>query len=167
MSKPSAARKTFAFSQRTLRSSVQPISYLMAEALSNPGLISLAAGLVDYETLPGGEAAELAARVLGDQKGARIALQYGTTDGLKALRKHLLDHMAELDGTTAEHLGASIDDVIVSTGSQELLYLITSVLVDPGDVVITGWPSYFVYTGTLEAYCMDCKAKTSEETRST
>jgi 2-aminoadipate transaminase len=39
----------------------------------------------------------------------------------------------------------------VSTGSQQMLFLLSDVLLDPGDVVITAWPSYFVYTGTLEA----------------
>ncbi|MHC4983800.1 MAG: aminotransferase-like domain-containing protein [Planctomycetota bacterium] len=123
----------------------------MAQAVTNPGIISLAAGLVDYETLPGDAAAGLAGGILRDRRHAQMALQYGTTDGLKALRKRLLDHLAGLDGIAPEALGATIDEIIISTGSQELLYLITSVLVDPGDIVITGWPSYFVYTGTLEA----------------
>ncbi|HUT57794.1 MAG TPA: PLP-dependent aminotransferase family protein [Phycisphaerae bacterium] len=146
-----ATKTPLALSQRALRSTDQPISYLMAQAVTNPHVISLAAGFVDYETLPGEALAEAVARVLADPRGARISLQYGTTEGLKALRKRLLDHMAELDGATPEALGATIDDLIVATGSQELLFLITGVLVDPGDIVITSWPSYFVYTGTLQA----------------
>jgi 2-aminoadipate transaminase len=57
--------------------------------------------------------------------------------------------MAALDGETAESLGAGIDELIVSTGSQEMLFLLADVLLDPGDIVLTGWPSYFVFTGTL------------------
>lgn len=123
----------------------------MAEAVGNPSLISLAAGLVDYETLPGAETAELAARILADEDHAKIALQYGTTDGLKSLRKRLVDHMAALDGETAESLGLDIEQLVVSTGSQEMLFLLADVLLDPGDIVLTGWPSYFVFTGTLES----------------
>jgi len=154
---------TFGFSQCAGRSRQQPISYLLTQALQNPALISLAAGLVDYETLPGKEAAQLLEQILRDDSHSKIALQYGTTEGLKALRKRLLDHLAALDNTTAEKFGATIDDVIVSTGSQELLYLITKVLIDPGDIVITGWPSYFVYTSTLEAAGAEIRAVDMDE----
>jgi 2-aminoadipate transaminase len=144
-------KKAFSFSRRARRSTVQPIGYLMAQAVQNPDLISLAAGLVDYDTLPGAEIADLADRVLRCEDYAKIALQYGTTEGLKALRKKLLDRMAGLDGLKPADLHASIDNVLISTGSQEMLFLLTAVLVDPGDIVLTGWPSYFVFGGTLEA----------------
>ncbi len=141
----------FLLAGRGQRCHEQPISYLMAEAVGNPALISLAAGLVDYDTLPGPETAELATRILADADHAKIALQYGTTDGLKSLRKRLLDHMAALDGETAESLNAHIEQLVVSTGSQEMLFLLADILLDPGDIVLTGWPSYFVFTGTLES----------------
>jgi 2-aminoadipate transaminase len=148
---PSDNTGGFRLAGRGQRCHEQPISYLMAEAVGNPALISLAAGLVDYDTLPGPETAELAARILADADHAKIALQYGTTDGLKSLRKRLLDHIAALDGETAESLSASIDELVISTGSQEMLFLLADILLDPGDIVLTGWPSYFVFTGTLES----------------
>lgn len=143
-------RTTFALSRTARRSRRQPISTLMTMAVNRPELISLAAGFVDYDTLPAAETGELLATILGDPARARPALQYGTTQGLAPLREALLEHLADLDSLPPEALG-NPDDVIVSTGSQELLYLLTQVLLDPGDVVLTGWPSYFVYTGTLEA----------------
>ncbi|MDH3584387.1 MAG: PLP-dependent aminotransferase family protein, partial [Phycisphaerae bacterium] len=131
----------------------QPISYLMAQAVDNPDIISLAAGLVDYPTLPAAEVAELARELLGaDDAAAKIPLQYGTTEGLAPLRQRLLEHMAELDGVDVDHFGATAEQMVVSTGSQQLLLLLTELLVDPGDVVITSWPSYFVYTGALESF---------------
>src|SRR5690606_21616378 len=51
-----------------------------------------------------------------------------------------------------EQLPGSPDDIVVTTGSQQLLHLLTDLLVDPGDVVVCGWPSYFVYTGALSAF---------------
>ena len=39
-------------SVRAERTGDQPISYYMQQAVENPHLISLAAGLVDYESLP-------------------------------------------------------------------------------------------------------------------
>lgn len=132
--------------------------------MSNPGIISLAAGLVDYETLPSAETRELVASLLTDDAVGRARLNYGTTLGLPALRQELIHHLARLDGQTPEQFGASADQVVVSNGSQQLLALLTDALVDPGDIVITAWPSYFVYTGVLvtagaEVRCVDCDEK--------
>jgi 2-aminoadipate transaminase len=41
--------------------------------------------------------------------------------------------------------------VIVTTGSQQMLYLVADALIDPGDVVIAANPSYFVFAGTLQS----------------
>ncbi len=142
---------SFRFSQRAARTTEAPISYLMAQAVSNPKLISLAAGLVDYDTLPASETAALLGKILADPAMAPKALQYGTTQGLADLRRMLLEHMAKLDGVATDELGASPDDVLITTGSQQLLFTITDTLVDAGDIVITEWPSYFVYTGMLRS----------------
>ena len=48
-------------------------------------------------------------------------------------------------------LSLTVDDVVVTTGSQQLLYLLGELLLDPGDIVITEAPSYFVYQGTLNS----------------
>jgi len=141
----------FGFSDRARRTHRQPISYLMAQAVTNPDLISLAAGLVDYDTLPAAEVRQLVDELLADPQAARAALQYGTTPGLRELREALLEHLAALDGVRPGQLAATPDDVIVTTGSQQLLLILTDVLVDPGDIVITAWPSYFVYAGVLGA----------------
>jgi len=141
----------FAFSARARRTRRQPISALMAQAVENAGVISLAAGLVDEATLPAEETARLAADLLGaDPRAARTALQYGTTEGLAPLRRALLEHLAALDGLGPDRLGASPDQVVVATGSQQLLFILADVLLDPGDIVVTAWPSYFVFTGALE-----------------
>jgi len=114
-------------------------------------MISLAAGLVDNSTLPVEEASRLLRELLADVPAAQAALQYGTTEGLPALRQALLEHLASLDGLDVQDLQATPDNLIVATGSQQLLYILTDILVDPGDIVITAWPSYFVYAGVLRA----------------
>jgi 2-aminoadipate transaminase len=48
-------------------------------------------------------------------------------------------------------LSVTAEDVVVTTGSQQLLYLLSELLLDPGDLVITEAPSYFVYQGTLSS----------------
>jgi len=150
--------KSFAFSQRGRRTSAQPISYLMAQAVDNPGVISLAAGLVDDRTLPARDTADLMGRLLGQVPAARTALQYGTTPGLAELRAGLLEHLAGLDGLDAGQMSATPDNVVISSGSQQLLFILSDVLIDPGDIVITAWPSYFVYTGTLQSMGAEVRA---------
>src|SRR5262249_20633955 len=66
-----------------------------------------------------------------------------------SFRDRLLARTLALDGRTARDLSLSAEDVVVSTGSQQLLCLISELLLNPGDIVITEAPSYFVYQGTL------------------
>jgi 2-aminoadipate transaminase len=134
-------------SQRARQTQEPPISYFMQQAVENPGLISLAAGLVDGLSLPGTEVLEAAEALLRRPESARLALQYGTTQGHAPLRDKIHAHLARLDGTTSPPFAA--EDIVVSTGSQQLLYLLGEMLFDPGDIVITEAPSYFVYHGIL------------------
>lgn len=138
-------------SHRAQRTADQPINYFMQQAVENPNLISLAAGLVDEGSLPAAEIADALAQIMGRAPSARAALQYGTTQGLAPLRGRLLDRFALADNVTAREMSLTTDDVIVTTGSQQLLYLVGELLLDPGDIVITEAPSYFVYQGTLES----------------
>src|SRR5437764_227748 len=80
---------------------------------------------------------------------ARAALQYGTTQGYAPLREHLVRRLCALDGATPADLSVTPNNVVITTGSQQLLYLLGEALLDPGDIVITEAPSYFVYQGTL------------------
>jgi 2-aminoadipate transaminase len=139
-------------SARSRRTADQPISYFMQQAVENPGLISLAAGLVDAATLPAEAVADAAAAVLADPALARAALQYGTTPGYAPLRDALLRRAAAADGLTPADLNLTADQVLLTSGSQQLLYLLTEALIDPGDLVITAAPSYFVYHGTLHSH---------------
>jgi 2-aminoadipate transaminase len=123
----------------------------MAQAVENPDVISLAAGLVDYATLPVRDALALAQETFGTEVSGRAALQYGTTQGLQALREAVLARLAALDGRQPGTIDVTPDDVVITTGSQQLLLILSDILMDPGDIAVTAWPSYFVFTGTLEA----------------
>lgn len=139
------------FSDRSRRTKDQPISYFMQQAVENPNLISLAAGLVDAESLPGEAIEEAFDHLLSRPQKARAALQYGTTQGYAPLRDKLLERFARTEGLSAQQLGLDAHDVVITTGSQQLLYLLSEMLLDPGDIVITEAPSYFVYQGTLNS----------------
>jgi len=135
------------FSEKAKRTGAPPISYLMAAAVTNRELISLAAGLVDYETLPAATTREALDRLLADPQRARQMLQYGPTEGLPRRREQVLDRY--LDG--AARRAVTVDEVVVGTGSQQLLYLLAEALLDPGDIVMLPAPSYFVFMGALES----------------
>ncbi|MCX6897201.1 MAG: PLP-dependent aminotransferase family protein [Verrucomicrobia bacterium] len=136
------------------RSSDPAISWLMKLTLDQPHLISLAAGFTDNETLPVAEVGALVAELVRDDNVARAALQYGSTAGDPELRKLTLDRVCAQDGI-APGVTLTADDVVITNGSQQLLYLLSEVLCDPGDIVLVEDPTYFVYLGICEALGID------------
>ncbi len=147
-----STQTAFGYSSRARNAVDQPISYLMAVALAQPDLISLAAGFVDYNTLPGADTDKMLREILGDPAAAQAALQYGKTQGLDELREEAYKHLAKCDGISPADYPGSVECVALTTGSQQMLHMLADLLVDPGDIVITAWPSYFVYTGALSIF---------------
>ncbi len=121
----------------------------MQQGVENPQVISLAAGLVDPFTLPLEETGRATQRVLSNDALGRGALQYGTTAGYLRLRRLIVDHFAKLEKNTPDQLGVSLDQVMLTTGSQQLLSLLCEVLFDPGDICLVAGPTYFVFAGNL------------------
>src|SRR6516225_3740565 len=118
-------------SKQAQRTTEQPISAFMRQAIESPGVISLAAGLVDELSLPTVEIAQAAQEVLSDAISARAALQYGTTQGLLALRQALLARFAADDGVSVESLPFTAEQVLMTNGSQQLLYILSEAILDP------------------------------------
>ena len=139
------------FSSTTRRTDDSPISDLMARALAAPNLVSLAAGFVDHSTLPTEIVAECAASLLADPIEGRRALQYGTTRGDLRLRENLVSHLERNEGVATGTYSHVLDRTIVTSGSQQLLYLVAEALVDPGDIVLVEAPTYFVFLGLLKS----------------
>jgi 2-aminoadipate transaminase len=101
---------------------------------ARPEVISLATGLPDTTTFPAEDFAWLMSRVAVDSSAA--ALQYGPTDGLEDVRKCIQQVMAA-EGTAVE-----TDDLIVTTGGQQVIDLVCRAFLDPGDVVVAEAPTY-------------------------
>jgi 2-aminoadipate transaminase len=129
-----------------------PISDLMQRALATPGLISLAAGFVDDALLPAEATARAAAALLADPAEGRRALQYGTTIGDRALRTLLIARLEQEEGVPPGGFADLLPRTVVTTGSQQLLYLVAEALLDPGDIVLVEAPTYFVFLGVLERH---------------
>ena len=131
------------------RTGVPPISWLMQTALTRPKLISLAAGFTDNSTLP----VELSRKLLNDilraPKVGQPALQYGVTAGTENLRQLTATHLQKLDG--GHDRAHSPERVIITGGSQQLLYMTLEALCDEGDIVLVEDPTYFVFLSILQS----------------
>lgn len=134
-----------AFSRRALLSGGQPIGRLMAQALNHPDLISLAAGFVDNATLPCAATHRCMERLGANQPLLRKALQYDTAAGSEAFRAALV----EWSYAQWPERRPDPSRVILTAGSNQFLHLLAEAVVDPGDIVITCGPTYFVFLGTL------------------
>jgi 2-aminoadipate transaminase len=101
---------------------------------SRPEVVSLAGGMPFVSALP----RDLVSRAMNqvmDEQGP-VALQYGSGQGVPVLREQILEVMA------LEGISGSADDVVVTTGSQHALELVSKLFLDPGDVVLAEGPSY-------------------------
>jgi len=114
---------------------------------SRPEVVSLAGGMPFVQALPVEMLASTAQRLLYE-RGAQ-ALQYGSGQGDVTLREQILEVIGEV-GVTAHP-----DDIVVTTGSQMALDLVTRVFCDPGDVVLVEAPSYVGALGVFRAYECD------------
>lgn len=114
---------------------------LMARALANPKLLSLAAGFTDNAVLPrelvGRFASELTEAGLDDEP-----LQYGQNQGRRRLRELTCEWIATHPGERADVFDPA--QLFITNGSQQALYLAIQALCDPGDIVLVEEPSYFV-----------------------
>jgi 2-aminoadipate transaminase len=121
----------FAERTRVMRSSA--MRDLMA-ITARPEVISLAGGLPDTSTFPAESFAAQMTRIA--QESSAAALQYGPTEGFESTKECIAKVMA------CEGIAADAEDVMVTTGGQQAIDLITKVLVDPGDPIICEGPTY-------------------------
>ncbi|MBI5567334.1 MAG: PLP-dependent aminotransferase family protein [Chloroflexi bacterium] len=106
-----------------------------------PDLISFAGGLPAPEMFPI-EQVKAAADTVLTEVGAQ-ALQYSTTEGYTPLREFIVRSMARYG------IKVGIDNVVITSGSQQALDLIGKLLINPGDRILTENPTYL---GALQAF---------------
>ena len=127
----------FRFSALAEKMQPSPIRELF-RVIQQPGMISFAGGLPDPDTFPV-EAFASCADVL--ERDGRTVLQYGASEGYPPLREAILEMMTVRLGYRPQP-----EELLVTSGSQQAVDLITRALVDPGDVVVVEAPTY---PGTL------------------
>lgn len=106
-----------------------------------PDLISFAAGFPAPDLFAWDALREIAASLLSGSDAA--VLQYGPTRGHRPFLETIVGILAR------RGIRASVDEVIVTTGSQQGLDLLARVLLDPGDVAVVELPTY---TGAITAF---------------
>ncbi len=114
----------------------------ICKLIAKPEVISLAGGWPDPATFPVKEAQEIITDIL--KHNYQFALQYGTTEGLPAFREYMA-HWAKQH----EQVKLTADNIILTTGSTQGMDLAGKTLIDPGDVVLVGLPTYFVGAFTI------------------
>ena len=105
-------------------------------------VISLAGGLPDTSTFPADSYASLMSTVAANS--CARALQYGPTEGLGVVKRCIVEVMR------AEGMEVDEDEVLVTTGGQQVIDLVCKTLLDPGDVVVCEAPTY---PGAVPTFC--------------
>ena len=114
----------------------------LMEITARPEVISLAGGLPDTSTFPPEVFAAQMTRIA--QESSAQALQYGPTEGFAETKACIREVMV------AEGMYPDLEDIIVTTGGQQAIDLISKALLDPGDVVIAEAPTY---PGAVPVFC--------------
>lgn len=121
---------------RVTQSAIREILKLLAD----PSIISLAGGIPAPELFPVARLQGAYHEVLAHH--AAQALQYSATEGITALREEIAKMMQ------AQGVPAEIDNVLITSGSQQGLDLVARVLVDPNSPVVISEPAY---VGAIQA----------------
>ncbi len=131
------------FSQRIKNT---PSSFIreILKVTQNPEIISFAGGLPNPVSFPQDEL-KISMNRIADKFGSKI-YQYSTTLGLDSLREYIAERYKKI-----WNMDISIENIIITTGSQQALDLIGKVFVDENDNVMVEKPSYL---GLLQAFCM-------------
>ncbi|HWR38722.1 MAG TPA: PLP-dependent aminotransferase family protein [Patescibacteria group bacterium] len=112
---------------------------------ARPEIISFAGGLPAPEMFPAEEMKAVAVRVL--QENAMQALQYSTTEGHEPLRRQIADRINRKFKT-----GVTADDIVITSGSQQVLDFSGKLFLNEGDVVLCESPTYLAAISAFNAY---------------
>ncbi len=128
------------YAQRTKTAKSSIIRELL-KLTQRPEVISFAGGLPAPEIFPVQRFREACQKVLTTNPST--ALQYGPTEGYRPLRELIVAHMARYG------ILATVDNILITSGSQQALDLIAKLLINRGDRILVESPTYL---GALQAF---------------
>jgi len=109
---------------------------------SVPGVVALSAGNPAPEAFPVKAIEEISNKLLSERP--IDVLQYGATEGYQPLRDHLKSYMR-----MKYAVGGDEDEVLITSGAQQVMELVTKTVCNPGDVIIAESPSFI---GSLNSF---------------
>ena len=113
----------------------------MFKRMADPEIISLAGGNPASELFPGDELSKIAGKIL--MTNPTGALQYGTTDGVPAMKECAKSRAAKVNSVKED------DQIIIMTGANQGIDLTAKALINKGDKIIVESPSFI---GSLNAF---------------
>lgn len=122
-----------AYAARAANLSVSEVRALFS-VVSRPEVVSLAGGMPDVSALPSDLVDQAYNSMMANRRN--YALQYGGGQGDLKLREQIVELM-KLEG-----IHGSVEDVMITTGSQHALELLADLFLDAGDAVLVEAPSY-------------------------
>lgn len=127
----------------------------MFKLLAQPDMISFAGGAPAPELFPGELLGEISQKILSEN--AKVALQYGITEGYVPLREYTQSRMEQI-GNIHPH-----DTLIITSGGQQALDLTFKTLLNEGDVVVLESPSFIGGMNSLRSYNVNLHGIEMEE----
>ena len=115
------------------------------KSLSDPDMISLAAGNPSSESFPVADMARISADIYREIPAE--ALQYSVTEGYPVLRQQIAERLSKKFG-----IGTPEDEVIITTGGQQGIDLTAKALCNEGDVIVCESPSFIGALNAFRAY---------------
>ena len=134
----------YKFASRMDRMKASEIRELL-KLTARPDIISFAGGLPAPELFPVKEIAQVSHDLV--LKEGQKLLQYATTEGRPTLREKIAKRMTEKYSTPVD-----MNDILITTGSQQCLDFAGKLFLDPGDVVLCESPSYLGALNAFNAY---------------
>lgn len=129
------------YATRSSRMKASEIRELL-KLLDRPEIISFAGGIPDPALFPHSAFQEAYGAILGGGQ-ANAALQYSVSEGYLPLRQWLVGQMAAIG------VFCTVDNIIITSGSQQALDYFGKLFLSPGDTALVTWPTYL---GALQAF---------------
>lgn len=134
----------FKFSKRVPADGTDAVGAIL-KAAADPKIISFAGGLPAPELFPVEGMKEATDKVYAEH--GQQALQYGAAKGVTELRELILKRVKE-----KENIDAKLENVMVTTGSEQAIDLVGKAFVNPGDTVLVEEPTYLCALDVFRSY---------------
>ena len=132
------------FASRTSRMKASEIRELL-KLLDQPDILSFAGGIPDPALFPA-DAFQAAFAEIFASNQRDAALQYSVSEGNADLRDWIAGEMGKLG------IPCDIDNILITSGSQQALDYLGKLMLSPGDTMLLGWPTYLGALGAFNAY---------------